>query len=419
MAGTYVIDYNDNGGGVKDYKGHVVTPKLLAELMEIDAKAGQQDGYLKFYLSYHEDDIDPEQFRMDLGDGTNEETFSEMQQAVEEDMKQMQEYGYLWEGMMPIGYELAKDQLEDLDVYLLYSDDTEGAAKDIDDLERHKEAGGLFGVEIGKAEGEIAMEKKNPEIEHEKKYIFLQVRKAFVRKDVTAKDGQRTYNQVTMPKNMEIDGKNIGGYMCYPLYINEDRFNDKVYNIPYQAGYKVRLVKGKESVEVDAEKLRDGLKASYKEWRMEQDKSGGVEPKEKMEAREMVRQGLLSTLVANKGEEMYPSDIRDQVRMYIAEQAGNVDALSYVKEHYDEALEVRKMWKEKTGQDVDVLTHPEAYYAQMADILYEEEIEKNVPLLSEERDEPVPILQRNINLIKKQITPKEPKKEKSKDIEME
>lgn len=27
-----------------------------------------------------------------------------------------------------------------------------------------------------------------------------------------------------------------------------------------------------------------------------------------------------------------------------------MDALSYVKEHYDEALEVRKMWKEKQGK---------------------------------------------------------------------
>jgi hypothetical protein len=253
----------------------------------------------------------------------------------------------------------------------------------------------------------------------ERNTIHLPIRKEFVNKNVVSKDGAQTYHQVTMPENLRVDGKDLGGYMCFPIYVDADWHNEKIYNIPFQAGYMVRLTKGSESIEIEAEKLKEGLKASYKEWRIEQERFGENPPKEKVDIRQLVKAGLKKTLEDNKGEEVYPSDIRNQVRGYILEKGKEVDTLSYIKDHYDEALEIRKQWKDK-GIDLDILREPEVYYAQMADKIYAEEIEKKVPLLTPEPGETIPLIKRNINLIKWHIGQnKDKSKTKSKDTEIE
>lgn len=57
--------------------------------------------------------------------------------------------GYQWDGMQKITYEEAvKLYTENLDgVYLLYDDDTEGAAESLDEIENHNSYGGEFGYE--------------------------------------------------------------------------------------------------------------------------------------------------------------------------------------------------------------------------------------------------------------------------------
>lgn len=64
-------------------------------------------------------------------------------------VKEMQEYGYSWEGMLPLQQEAAlrlftKDEVE---IYRIYEDGTEGAVTSVEDLQQHAEQGGLFGIE--------------------------------------------------------------------------------------------------------------------------------------------------------------------------------------------------------------------------------------------------------------------------------
>ena len=63
-------------------------------------------------------------------------------------VKEMQDYGYSWNGMLPLQQEAAERLFhEDLEVFRIYEDDSEGVVTDLDDLRGHAEKGGLFGVE--------------------------------------------------------------------------------------------------------------------------------------------------------------------------------------------------------------------------------------------------------------------------------
>lgn len=60
----------------------------------------------------------------------------------------MKEYGYLWDGMIPVSKNMAlKLMSQGYQVYLLYSDNTESAANSIKDIINHARDGGLLGVE--------------------------------------------------------------------------------------------------------------------------------------------------------------------------------------------------------------------------------------------------------------------------------
>lgn len=60
--------------------------------------------------------------------------------------RQMHEYGYKWDGMMPISKEEAVKLFEDGgEVFLLYGDGSESAV--IDDLDEILDHDGMFGVE--------------------------------------------------------------------------------------------------------------------------------------------------------------------------------------------------------------------------------------------------------------------------------
>ncbi|SFE36118.1 antirestriction protein ArdA [Peptostreptococcus sp. D1] len=64
-------------------------------------------------------------------------------------VEDMQEYGYSWDGMLPLR-EAAAMQIFDKEntaIYRLYPDDTEGAVESVEDLRSHAETGGIFGIE--------------------------------------------------------------------------------------------------------------------------------------------------------------------------------------------------------------------------------------------------------------------------------
>lgn len=58
------------------------------------------------------------------------------------------EYGYKWLGMEEVPYEVALNIADETGVYLLYEDNTESLAENIDDIKEHYKYGGKFGIEI-------------------------------------------------------------------------------------------------------------------------------------------------------------------------------------------------------------------------------------------------------------------------------
>lgn len=63
-------------------------------------------------------------------------------------VKDMQDYGYSWDGMLPLQQEAAEKLFsQDLEIFHIYADGSEGAVTDLADLREHADKGGLFGVE--------------------------------------------------------------------------------------------------------------------------------------------------------------------------------------------------------------------------------------------------------------------------------
>ena len=64
-------------------------------------------------------------------------------------IKEMQDYGYSWDGMFPLQQEAAEHLItqDGIEVFRIYEDGTEGAVTSLTDLQEHAEKGGLFGVE--------------------------------------------------------------------------------------------------------------------------------------------------------------------------------------------------------------------------------------------------------------------------------
>lgn len=64
-------------------------------------------------------------------------------------IKDMHQYGYIWEGMLPLRKRAAiqffKEQNKPL--YRLYEDNTEGQVESMENLLQHANNGGIFGVE--------------------------------------------------------------------------------------------------------------------------------------------------------------------------------------------------------------------------------------------------------------------------------
>ena len=80
----------------------------------------------------------------------------------------MQEYGYTWDGMLPLQQEAAERLFhEDLEIFCIYEDGTEGAITSLSELREHAENGGLFGVE--KAAWKAFYERTNGKAQEETK----------------------------------------------------------------------------------------------------------------------------------------------------------------------------------------------------------------------------------------------------------
>lgn len=60
----------------------------------------------------------------------------------------MNDYGYIWEGMLPLRDRMAFYWHNFFQIYLLYPDGTEAAVNGLSELHRHANDGGLFGIEV-------------------------------------------------------------------------------------------------------------------------------------------------------------------------------------------------------------------------------------------------------------------------------
>lgn len=62
---------------------------------------------------------------------------------------EMFEYGYKWEGMLPMRAEMAFNYFElGIEVYAVYEDNTESLVSEVEEITIHAEKGGLFGVQV-------------------------------------------------------------------------------------------------------------------------------------------------------------------------------------------------------------------------------------------------------------------------------
>ena len=63
-------------------------------------------------------------------------------------VKDMQEYGYSWDGMLPLKEEAALHlyEKEDMQIFLLHEDGSESIPGNAEDIKNHAEKGGIFGI---------------------------------------------------------------------------------------------------------------------------------------------------------------------------------------------------------------------------------------------------------------------------------
>ena len=80
-------------------------------------------------------------------------------------VQEMNEYGYKWDGMLPLQEEAARRLFENegVEIYRIYEDNTEGAVLNADEITEHAAQGGIFGVE--KEAWQRHLEKPQPEQE--------------------------------------------------------------------------------------------------------------------------------------------------------------------------------------------------------------------------------------------------------------
>lgn len=67
----YVVEFNEDGGEIKNYAGQTVTSDLIKEIQGLDEARTLEDGYYKFYFDKYQGDqlIEKGSERLDVGDG--------------------------------------------------------------------------------------------------------------------------------------------------------------------------------------------------------------------------------------------------------------------------------------------------------------------------------------------------------------
>ncbi|MGL4485009.1 MAG: hypothetical protein ACRCUS_08675 [Anaerovoracaceae bacterium] len=162
-------------------------------------------------------------------------------------------------------------------------------------------------LKIDGKERNITMEVLN------KEKVNIRVPGAFVKKNLPSKKEEgKTYNKVTMPKNAVIDGKTVGGYAFYPLYVNED-FSGRSYDVPLIKSSDVQLNKNGEKLITTPDKIKTAFEESYKASTIDLSKDRSLETlNEHFEEKEKAEKVSSTTLVmgtASSGEKVVIAEI--------------------------------------------------------------------------------------------------------------
>lgn len=83
----WIVEFNECGGYIKDYKGLELTEELIEEFRKLDDEVDKaDDGYYKFYFDNYVDGERVHHVRVDIGDGNeaNEIYFNGLLEAITE-----------------------------------------------------------------------------------------------------------------------------------------------------------------------------------------------------------------------------------------------------------------------------------------------------------------------------------------------
>ena len=138
-------------------------------------------------------------------------------------VKEMQNYGYSWENMLPLRREAAEKLFqEDLPVFRIYKDGSEGYVTDIEDLEKHAAEGGLFGIE--KADWDAYREYRAMEQEIQESEALEEARMLYGRKQSLDE----------RPESLTF----TVGFSEHPAFYDR-QFNERYTNLSFALGNKL------------------------------------------------------------------------------------------------------------------------------------------------------------------------------------
>lgn len=122
-------------------------------------------------------------------------------------VKEMNEYGYQWDGMLPLQEEAARRLFENegVEIYRIYEDNTEGAVLSADEIREHAEQGGLFGVE------KVTWQRHLQQPQQEQEAVYLLDDATYLHLQ-TSEDG---YDYTLYDRSLsEIDGGQLDKLCC-------------------------------------------------------------------------------------------------------------------------------------------------------------------------------------------------------------
>ena len=88
----------------------------------------------------------------------------------------------------------------------------------------------------------------------EQERVYLDLHKSFVKENIPGSDG-KTFNSVTLPSDVSVNGQNVGGYKFFPLFVNESLRSESWRTIPLLADREIQL--GRTHLDKDGNPLLD------------------------------------------------------------------------------------------------------------------------------------------------------------------